>query len=201
MITNIQTNTIFIGLITLIMNMGNKNLLFKLNKNQEKLLSEPWMKYTLIFAVFFMSTRNIVLAIGFSILFYLVMNHFLNDESHFCIIPEKFKEIADKLDTNKDGKISFDELSNIGSIFEKENSSNTKNHKDREGMGLKGTSSKIEEPYENRKIVQKDFTFVTNPNTINSTIEKISDTQSKDDLYLFYPELLYPVVINGRGVF
>lgn len=196
MINNLQTNTIFIGLITLIMNMGNKNLLFKLNKRQEKLISEPWMKYILIFAVFFMSTRNIFLAIGFSILFYLVMNHFLNDESPYCIIPDKFQEIAEKIDTNGDGKVSLDELSNIDSLFKNE-SKQDKKHK--EGMGLKGTKPKIEESYENRKIVQKDFTFVTNENTINSTVEKISD--ESNGLYLFYPELLYPVVVNGRGVF
>ena len=198
MIGTLQTNTIFIGLITLIMNMGNKNLLFKLNKRQEQLISEPWMKYILIFAVFFMSTRNIFLAVGFSILFYLVMNHFLNDESPYCIIPDKFKEIADKLDTNKDGKISLDELSNIGSLFEKD-SKNKKDKEDKEGMGLKGTKPKIEEPYETRKIVQKKFSFVTDENTINSTIEKISN--NSEDLYLYYPELLYPVVVNGRGVF
>jgi len=196
MISNLQTNTIFIGLITLIMNMGNKNLLFKLNKRQQEFISQPWMKYILIFAVFFMSTRNIFLAIGFSILFYLVMNHFLNDESPYCIIPDKFQEIAEKLDSNGDGKVSLDELSNIGSLFKNESK---EDKEDKEGMGLKGTKPKIEEPYENRKIVQKDFTFVTNENTINSTIEKISD--ESNGLYLFYPELLYPVVVNGRGVF
>ena len=199
MIGNLQTNTIFIGLITLIMNMGNKNLLFKLNKKQEKLISEPWMKYILIFAVFFMSTRNIFLAFGFSILFYLVMNHFLNDESPYCIIPDKFQEIAEKLDTNGDGKVSLNELSNIGTLFKNESKQSKEEKQDKEGMGLKGTKPKIEEPYENRKIVQKDFTFVTNENTINSTVEKISD--QSNGLYLFYPELLYPVVVNGRGVF
>lgn len=199
MLQNLNNSTLFAGLLTLILNMGGRNTSFVLNKKQQQLFSQPWMKYILIFAVFFMSTRNIFLAFGFSILFYLVMNHFLNDESPYCIIPDKFQEIAEKLDTNGDGKVSLNELSNVGTLFKNESKQSKEEKQDKEGMGLKGTKPKIEEPYENRKIVQKDFTFVTNENTINSTVEKISD--ESNGLYLFYPELLYPVVVNGRGVF
>lgn len=195
MIQTLQTNTIFIGLITLIMNMGNKNL-FKLNKRQEKLLSEPWMKYTLVFAVFFMSTKNIVLALGFSFLLYLVVNHFLNDESPYCIIPDKFQEIADSLDTNGDGKVSFNELLNAPSVL-----SNKNKNENKEGMGLKATQSK-------NKHSQNDQVGLIDQNNIHKDIKEpmmvqnITTISAHDDsVFVSYPELLYPIVINGRGIF
>ena len=195
MIQTLQTNTIFIGLITLIMNMGNKNL-FKLNKRQEKLLSEPWMKYTLVFAIFFMSTKNIFLALGFSFLLYLVVNHFLNDESPYCIIPNKFQEIADSLDTNGDGKVSFNELLNAPSVL-----SNKNKNENKEGMGLKATQSK-------NKHSQNPQVGLIHQNNLDKDIKEpmmvqnITTVSEHDDsVFISYPELLYPVVINGRGIF
>lgn len=188
MIQTLQTNTIFIGLITLIMNMGNKNL-FPLNKRQEKLLSEPWMKYTLVFAVFFMSTKNIILALGFSILLYLVVNHFLNDESPYCIIPHKFQEIADSLDKNGDGKVSIDELLNAPFSLSNKNKDKDKN---KEGMGLKATQSKNINNNGSESKNIKEPMLVQNITTIS---------EHDDSVFVSYPELLYPVVVNGRGVF
>ena len=195
MIQTLQTNTIFIGLITLIMNMGNKNL-FKLNKRQEKLLSEPWMKYTLVFAIFFMSTKNIFLALGFSFLLYLVVNHFLNDESPYCIIPNKFQEIADSLDTNGDGKVSFNELLNAPSVL-----SNKNKNENKEGMGLKATQSK-------NKHSQNPQVGLIQQNNLDKDIKEpmmvqnITTVSEHDDsVFVSYPELLYPIVINGRGIF
>ena len=195
MIQTFQTNTIFIGLITLIMNMGNKNL-FKLNKRQEKLLSEPWMKYTLVFAIFFMSTKNIFLALGFSFLLYLVVNHFLNDESPYCIIPNKFQEIADSLDTNGDGKVSFNELLNAPSVL-----SNKNKNENKEGMGLKATQSK-------NKHSQNPQVGLIHQNNLDKDIKEpmmvqnITTISAHDDsVFVSYPELLYPIVINGRGIF
>jgi hypothetical protein len=177
------------------MNMGNKNL-FKLNKRQEKLLSEPWMKYTLVFAIFFMSTKNIFLALGFSFLLYLVVNHFLNDESPYCIIPNKFQEIADSLDTNGDGKVSFNELLNAPSVL-----SNKNKNENKEGMGLKATQSK-------NKHSQNPQVGLIHQNNLDKDIKEpmmvqnITTVSEHDDsVFVSYPELLYPIVINGRGIF
>ena len=110
MLSNLNNNTIFVGLLTLILNMGSKSISFKLNKKQEHLFKGSTMRTILIFAVFFTTTRNIFLAIGLTVLFYLLVNHFLNDESKLCIMPEKLKKFEEAIDINNDGVISAEEL-------------------------------------------------------------------------------------------
>ena len=195
MLSNLNNNTIFVGLLTLILNMGSKSISFKLNKKQEHLFKGSVMRTILIFAVFFTTTRNIFLAIGLTVLFYLLVNHFLNDESKLCIMPEKLKEFEKVIDTNNDGVISAEELENAKKILDQANQNtkkskktkNNKNKKHNNTINTNSSSSEDEDELNNIKLLKKKYRKYRKRPTVVTVVED--------------NELLYPIVVNGRGVF
>jgi hypothetical protein len=191
MFSNLNNNTLFIGILTLILNMGGKSVSFKLNKKQEYLFNNSIMKSILIFGVFFTTTRNIFLAIGLTVLFYLLVNHFLNDESKLCIMPKKLKEFESMIDSNNDGVISAEELENAKKILKSasitQNKQNDKKTKHNKTVDTDSSSSEDESALNTIKLLKKKYRKYRNRPTVVTVVE--------DD------ELLYPIVVNGRGVF
>jgi hypothetical protein len=45
-----------------------------------------------------MGTRDIYIALGLTIIFIIMFDFLLNDESQFCILPQDFKEFYDNID-------------------------------------------------------------------------------------------------------
>jgi hypothetical protein len=47
-----------------------------------------------------MGTRDIYIAMGLTLIFIIIFDVFLNDESPFCILPQDFKEFYDNIDAD-----------------------------------------------------------------------------------------------------
>ena len=47
-----------------------------------------------------MGTRDIYIALSLTIIFIILFDFLLNDESSFCILPQDFKEFYDNIDAN-----------------------------------------------------------------------------------------------------
>ena len=70
---------------------------------------EAYLKYTfsrnvLIFAIAFVGSRDIYVAIFVTLVFILFMDYLLNEESTFCILPESFKEYHTELVENMENQ-------------------------------------------------------------------------------------------------
>ena len=191
MLQNLNNSTLFAGLLTLILNMGGRNTSFALNKKQQQLFSQPWMKYILIFAVFFTSTRNVFLAICLTVLFYLLINHLLNDESEYCMLPESLRGLEEAIDTNKDGVISGSELE---SAFDKLTGGNGK-----VGENDENTIENMDNSYKTEDVLEIESQSIKNKKNKNTLFSKV--TSEKDDIFVYGEDLFYPIVLNGRGVF
>jgi len=85
------------------------------------------MKYTvskqlLVFAMAWMGTRDIYAALGLTAVFTILSEHLFNEESVFCIVPERYrvlKTLELSADTDGDGKVSETELAAAISVLEK----------------------------------------------------------------------------------
>lgn len=191
MLHNLNNSTLFAGLLTLILNMGGRNTSFALNKKQQQLFSQPWMKYILIFAVFFTSTRNVFLAIGLTVLFYMLIKHILNDESEYCMLPESLRGLEEAIDTNKDGIISGSELE---SAFDKLTDGNGK-----VGENDENTIENMDNSYKTENIIEIEKQSIDNKKNKNTLFSKVSS--EKNETFIYGEDLFYPIVLNGRGVF
>jgi|TARA_B100000242_G_C42846948_1_gene393307 hypothetical protein len=97
----------FSGFIMILMNLGSKYVSMELSEVQEEFLSRKLIRRILVFAIFFMATRDVLVSIILTGIFILFIGSLLNDNSKFCLIKKKNPKtkIIDKEDVEKAKKI------------------------------------------------------------------------------------------------
>jgi hypothetical protein len=97
---NINDSKIFAGLMIITLNIASKFATLKLGKTAEMYLKYTFSKQILVFAIAWMGTRDIYIAMGLTLIFIIIFDVLLNDESRFCILPQDFKEFYDNIDAD-----------------------------------------------------------------------------------------------------
>lgn len=85
-----NSSKMFAGLIVITINIASRFVTIKLSKSIESYLKFTFSRDVLVFCVVWMGSRDIYIALGFSILFTIIMDFLLNEESSFCLLPESF---------------------------------------------------------------------------------------------------------------
>ena len=80
-----NTNTYFIGLMMIILNLGGRHLATSLTPEQDKALQHPWVRRALLFVVIFVATRNVFTAFWMSITVILVLGYLTNESSRLYV--------------------------------------------------------------------------------------------------------------------
>jgi len=108
---SLNNNKIFAGFIILIMNICTRYATLELSKSQEYYVKYIFGKQLLLFAVIWMGTRDIFISILMTILFLLLADYLLNEQSKYCIIPNqcKVKDLSGNI-TQKEINDSIDIL-------------------------------------------------------------------------------------------
>jgi hypothetical protein len=106
---NINESKLLIGIAMILLNIGSKYVDFKFTKSQEQLLRNSIVREILIFTIVFMGTRDILYAILLTAAFIILSEHVFNENSEYCLVPDKFKQISALIDTNNDGNITPEE--------------------------------------------------------------------------------------------
>ena len=84
-ISGFNTNTYFIGLMMLLLNLGGRHLAGGLTPEQDKVFQHPWIRRALLFVVIFVATRNMFTAIWMSIGIILIIGYLTNETSDFYL--------------------------------------------------------------------------------------------------------------------
>jgi hypothetical protein len=82
---SINTSPYFIGLMMLLLNLGGRFLALEISKDQEKFLSQPWIRRFFLFAVLFVATRNLIIAAGLTVIVILALGYLFNENSDLCL--------------------------------------------------------------------------------------------------------------------
>lgn len=88
---SLNNNKIFAGVIILIMNICSRYATLELSKSQEYYVKYIFGKQLLLFAIIWIGTRDIMISIILTILFLILADYLLNDQSKYCIIPSNCK--------------------------------------------------------------------------------------------------------------
>lgn len=90
MIQIINSNPYFIACIMLLMNIGGRYLPLEFPKIFEKMFSYSLARKGIFFAIFFMATRDIRIALLLTILITIFFNYLLKEDSLYTILPESW---------------------------------------------------------------------------------------------------------------
>jgi len=88
----VNNSKIFAGLVIIILNISSKFVTIKLSKTMESYLKNTFSKQILIFAIAWMGTRDIYIALFIVLIFTIFMEYLFNEESMFCILPQDFMD-------------------------------------------------------------------------------------------------------------
>ena len=120
----------FLGIMMILLNIGSKYVTIKLSKSQEAYLRNYIVRELLIFTVCWMGTRDILVSIVVTASFFVLTEHLFNEESRFCILPERYRKFHLLLDTNGDGVISEQEINDAVALLTKAKKQKSEKQKD-----------------------------------------------------------------------
>tara|TARA_B100001094_G_C17525379_1_gene482071 strand:+ start:113 stop:487 length:375 start_codon:yes stop_codon:yes gene_type:complete len=104
----LSENKIFIGLIMIMVNMGARFLIEELSDDHREIIKSPYFRKIVIFCSVFMATRDIGVAILVTLIFTILMNEILKDDSKKTTIDDSTKNNKNSAKQELDKKI--DEL-------------------------------------------------------------------------------------------
>lgn len=120
-ISRINDSKIFAGLMIITLNIASRFVTIKLGKSIESYLKYTFSKYLLVFTIAWMGTRDIYIAFTIMIIFIIITDYLLDDDSMFCILPEEFKDYHQDLlenDGNKE-EVTEEDIKKAEKVLEK----------------------------------------------------------------------------------
>ena len=109
----------FAGVVMIMLNVGSKFISVQFSRTTEEYLKMNITKQLLVFAMAWMGTRDIYVALVLTAVFTILSDHLFNEESPYCCVPEKYRILGTLIDTNKDNVISEDEINNAINVLDK----------------------------------------------------------------------------------
>ena len=169
---SLNSSKILMGIAMLILNVGSKYVQLEFSKTQESALKSALTREILIFVIIFTATHDIIISILMTAAFVILANHLFNDQSKFCIIPQKYWAMYDAADTNKDGTVSPEEEAAAIKVLEKAKMQ-------KEGSMQKNGSMQKDDSIQKNDSIQRKRNDEAKGNLLNvnphESIEKIPD--------------------------
>ena len=114
-IDSINNNKYFYGMLMLLLNMGARYIEVDLDESHKAFLSSKLIRRLIIFTIAFIATRDIIASLIITASFIIIVLNLFNTTSKYCILPKSLI----KLDKNKDGIISPNEIKNAYNTLKK----------------------------------------------------------------------------------
>jgi hypothetical protein len=94
---SLNDSKFFAGIVMLIMNIGSKYAIIELSHTQESYLKYTLGRLLLIFSILWIGTRDIFISLILTAIFVVFVDYLFNENSKYCIIPQKYKELREEL--------------------------------------------------------------------------------------------------------
>lgn len=114
-VVSINSSKLFAGLMIIVLNISTKYVNLNLPKTVESYLKYSFSKQIMVFAIAWMGTRDIYIALIITVVFIICIDFLFNEQSSMCILPETF--ITDYI--SKLEEVSEDEIKKAKEVLEK----------------------------------------------------------------------------------
>ena len=113
----INNSKIFAGVMIIILNIASRFVNIKLSKTMESYLKNTFSKQILVFAIAWMGTREIYVAIFITLLFTICFEYLFHEDSMFFCLPEEFKNYHIELLEN--AEVTEEDIKKAKEVLEK----------------------------------------------------------------------------------
>jgi len=136
----LNNSKVFAGFMIIILNIASKFVNIKLGKTLESYLKYTFSRQVLVFAITWMGTRDIYIALCITVIFVIFTEYLLHEDSSFFILSPEFRDYHISKMENMEN-ISDDEIKKAKAILEKAEKQNNKEAANKEeNTGGKGTA-------------------------------------------------------------
>ena len=115
----LNNSKFFAGIIMILLNIGSKFISIQFSKSTEEYLKYSLSKQILVFAMAWMGTRDIYVALGLTAVFVVLSEHFFNEESDLCVVPHKHRVLHILNATPDENIVTENELNEAIAVLEK----------------------------------------------------------------------------------
>ncbi len=115
----LNSSKFFAGVAMILLNVGSKFITIKFSKTAEEYIKMVVSKQLLVFAMAWMGTRDIYVALTLTAVFTILSDYALDETSKYCIIPEQYRVLSKLMDADEDGDVSDMELNEAIAILDK----------------------------------------------------------------------------------
>ncbi len=115
----LNNSKFFAGIIMILLNVGSKFITIQFSKSTEEYMKYTVSKQLLVFSMAWMGTRDIYASLLLTAAFTILSDHLFNEDSQYCVVPEKYRVLAKLVDANNDGKVSETEINSAIAVLEK----------------------------------------------------------------------------------
>jgi hypothetical protein len=84
----LNENKYFAGVALIALNLGARYLAADLGKFHETILNNDLVKRFVLFSLFFVATRDVIIALTLTLIFSILVYGFLHERSRFSLVPD-----------------------------------------------------------------------------------------------------------------
>ena len=114
----LNSSKLFAGLMIIVLNIASKFVNIKVGKTLEAYLKYTFSRQILVFAIAWMGTRDIYIALLVTIVFVIITDYLLHEDSPYFILPPEIRDYHLSKMENMEN-ITDDEIKKAKDILEK----------------------------------------------------------------------------------
>ena len=104
------------GIVMVLLNVGTSYLMQDLMPIANRMFAFVWVRRLVFFAIFFTATRDLRVSVLLTIMFTLLVDVFLNEDSDYCLIPYEWRQ--ERNVEEEDGMNEVQEVQNVQKVQE-----------------------------------------------------------------------------------
>jgi hypothetical protein len=113
----VNNSKIFAGLMIITLNIVSKFVNIKLSRTMEAYLKFSFSRSILVFAIAWMGTRDIYIALFITAVFIVVTEYLLHEDSSFFVLSEDFRDYH--LNMLDQGQVTMEEVNRAKEVLER----------------------------------------------------------------------------------
>jgi Ca2+/Na+ antiporter len=116
-VSAINNNRFIWGITSFIFNIGARHVISDLGQVHMYMFSTSFFKALIVFSMFFMATRDVLIALLLSVMYVVVFIGLLHEKSKYSIIPKNIKEHFEHM-SNLPNKEQYEKAKEIMHTYE-----------------------------------------------------------------------------------